>query len=138
MLLDEIRSIKSATQELRSFGLIVGGVLGLITLWILWRHDALNLWLGAPALALMGFGVILPGALKPLQKAWMTLALLMGVVVSRVILTVLFYLVITPIGLLTRALGHDFLDRHFRTSRDSNWKVREETAYDRAAYERQF
>lgn len=138
MLLVEIRAIKSSPKELRSFGLTVGAVCTLIAFWIAWRHQQLPVWLLILGGALMGGGLAAPRILKPFQKAWMILALCLGAVVSRIILVILFYVVVTPIGLMTRALGKDFLDRRFGTASQSYWVTRKGGRTTPADYERQF
>ena len=76
--------------------------------------------------------------LKPLHKLWMTLAVLLGWLMTRIILIVLFYLVVTPIGLLARVCGKDFLNRDFDRKVNSYWIPRKTIPFDRKSYERQF
>lgn len=72
-----------------------------------WRHRP------APAIALAGLGaalliagVVAPGRLGPLQRKWMGLAYLLSRFTTPVFMAVLYFLVITPIGLFMRAIGH--------------------------------
>lgn len=76
--------------------------------------------------------------LRPIQKIWMSLGFLIGWIVTRVILIILFYLVITPIGLLARMLGKHFLDTEFNRNTDSYWIAREPVGLDKRSYENQF
>lgn len=126
--IEEVRNIKSGKKELRSFGFTVGGVFALLGIILLWRGKETG-WVfivgGSPLLAL---GALKPSLLKPLQKAWMTLAMAMGWVMTRVILTVVFYLVLTPIGLLVKLSGKDLLDLKFELSSSSYWRRREKGA----------
>lgn len=129
---------RAAKTELRKFGLTVGTafvVLGTIS-W--WRGHALPprvMW--TVAAALIATGVVAPVALGPVQRAWMGFATVLGHVNTRVILTVVFYVVITPVGLLLR-LFRDPLDRSLHDGRGSNWTKREPTPLDPNRYERQF
>ena len=59
----------------------------------------------------MTLGVVLPKVLLPLQKIWMSLALVLGYVMTRVILTLVYFLVVTPIGLTLRLFGKDPLTK---------------------------
>jgi hypothetical protein len=122
-ILQDIREIKSGKKELRSFGLTVGAVLALIGGWIYWKHGTLPAaWgFGGAGLFLIASGLLAPAALAPLQKAWMALAVCLGFVMTRVLLTVLYYLVITPIGMVLRATGKDLIDRR-RSDAASHWK----------------
>lgn len=125
MLLKEIRNIKSTTKELREFGFVVGGMLLLIAAVSAWRHGwAWNPWLLGIGGALAATGAIVPAVLTPLQKAWMTLALVMGAVMSRVILSALFFLLLTPLALVLRARGKRFLEKKPDPAAATYWNVR--------------
>ncbi len=124
-LLQEIREIPSRRSDLRSFGLALGAIFLLIAGISFWRGHAhhAQIWscVGGPLILL---GVVWPDILKPLQKAWMVLGLLMGWVMSRVILIVLFYTVVFPVGLLMRLAGKDPLERRQGPPKNSYWKMR--------------
>ena len=83
-------------------------------------------------------GLVTPSLLKPIQKVWMSLAIVIGWFVTRVILTVLFYLVVTPIGLVAKLSGKRFLDINFDRGVDSYWIPRETTKFNKRSYENQF
>jgi hypothetical protein len=68
----------------------------------------------------------------------MILALLMGFVMSRVILTILYYLILTPIGLLAKVVGKKFMPLGFDKNAATYWEKRESTAKQQIDYERQF
>jgi hypothetical protein len=68
----------------------------------------------------------------------MMLALLMGFVISRVILTMLYYLVLTPIGLVAKIVGKKFIPLGFDKSATTYWEKRENTAKQQIDYDRQF
>jgi hypothetical protein len=100
----------------RSFGLSVGGVLLVISAVLLWRGRIRSGEIAAVA----AVPLVVLGALRPAWLAWpcamwWRFALLLGHVNARVILTVAFAVVLTPIGLLWRALGRDPLARNRRT-----------------------
>ena len=129
----------ASRAELRRFGLTVGGALLLLALASRWRGHVLPpRVLAAAGVLLVVPGLIAPMALAPVQRGWMRAATLLGEVNSRIILTVLFYLVIAPVGLVLRTFVRDPLDRSLRDEKPSNWIKRETTAFDRARYEQQF
>src|SRR5436309_1127614 len=109
MIVAEIKQLKTGPRDLRKFGLTVGGVLLLLGIWFLFRHKAHYPWFVYPGCVLMALGLALPGSLKHLYIGWMTLALILGFIVSTVLLTGFFYVVMTPIGLAARCFGKDFL-----------------------------
>jgi hypothetical protein len=80
----------------------------------------------------------MPKTLKPLQKAWMASALVIGFVMSRLILGILFYLVMTPIGLLMKLFGKDLLDERLEKEKASYWIERGKDAIAAESYEKQF
>ena len=126
MLRDDIKGLLKATpRDLRKFGLTVGGVfLGLGVLFYL-RHKPWWPWFVSPGAPLVVLGAILPRSLKWIYVAWMTLAMLMGAVVSTVLLVLLFCLVVTPMGLVARLVGKDFLSQKLEPGAASYWLVRD-------------
>lgn len=138
MIIEEFKKIKSTRKELREFGLVVGGVLLVLGGVLLWKdRPAAPYMLGAGG-ALMFLGLIWPTILRPLQRAWMALAVVMGWVMTRVILGVLFYLVFTPMGILARISGKRFIEKGFDARRASYWDKRSGDVSDPKRYERQF
>ncbi len=80
------------------------------------------------ALALEVFGVFLtvvafvaPVKTIDIYKAWMTFALVLGWFVSKIVFTLIFFLVVAPIGFLAKIFGKEFLDLNFKKKRDSYW-----------------
>ena len=138
MLTAEIRGIKSDRRDLRNFGFVVGGVLVALAAFLFWKERPSWTWIGGVGASLVTLGALLPGSLLPLQKVWMTLAVIMGWVMTRVILSVLFFLVLTPIGLVARATGKRFLDRSLDRDSASYWHPREDNPPPRQHYEKQF
>jgi len=125
-------------SALRRFGLSVGGVFMVLGAVSWWRGHVIAprvMWsVGAP---LVAGGLVAPLLLAPVERAWMRMAEVLGRVNTRVILTVLYYLLMTPIGWMRRRSG-DPLDRAMRDGRASTWVRRERRPVDPARYRRQF
>ena len=138
MIIEEIKKIKSEKKELRQFGVTIGIVLALLAGLLLWREKDYYLYLLIISIFFFFTGLALPVLLKPIHKMWMTLAILVGWFVTRLIMIILFYLVVTPIGLLTRLCGKDFLDTQFKKNVNSYWIPRKTITLDKTNYERQF
>ena len=120
-LLEEIKQIKTGDKELKNFGLLVGGIFIAFGLLMLWRgkpHFTVPIVIGTPLVIL---GVITPRLLKQIYLAWMSLGFIMGAIVAPIILTLLYFFGITPIGLLGRLTGKEFLDLKFKIPADSYW-----------------
>ena len=137
-MIEEILSIKSAKKELKEFGILVGGISLILGFLLLWKQrPAYPYFLGAGGVLLI-FGLLLPGVLKPLQKVWMSIAVILGFFMSRIILFILFYLVITPMGLLTRIMGKDILDQKIDKSKKTYWKDIRGIVKTKESYENQY
>lgn len=94
----------------RSFGLVFAGFFTVLLLLKLWSGWSTSGWiyLGlAAAFAVVALTV--PGVLAPLNRLWMKFGLLLHRIISPLVMGMLFYVVVTPIGLLMRALGKDLL-----------------------------
>ncbi|RJQ21535.1 MAG: hypothetical protein C4560_03515 [Nitrospiraceae bacterium] len=142
MLKDEIKTIKSSKSDLRKFGLSVGIVLGLLGGLLWWKEKPYHVYFLAASLFLIFSGLVVPTVLKPLQKAWMTMAVLMGWFMTRVLLIILFYFLITPMSLISKLVGKDFLDRKFSRDHNKNarsyWLTQEEPSNNKRRHETQF
>jgi small basic protein len=138
MLLEEIKNIKSEKRDLRNFGLVIGIALGILGGLLWWKGKSTYPPFFIFSAVFICLGMILPSLLKPLQKVWMIFAVILGWIMTRVILSVLFYVVFTGIGLGSRLFGKQFLDLKMRYSKDSYWIHRERKPFDKKAYERQF
>ena len=138
MIVEEIRNIKSGTSELRKFGITIGIVLGLLGGLFLWRERDYYSYFFILSIALLFLGMVLPILLKPIYKIWMSFAIIMGLFMTGVILSVLFYTVFTLIGLIARLFGKQFLDLKMDKSQESYWNLRESKGFKQSEYERQF
>jgi len=139
MIREEIKSLSTGTRELRKFGLTVGGVFVLIGLWFWWRAKPVYPYVLVPGVLLALLGAVVPRVLKLIFIGWMTLAFILGFAVSTVILIVLFYLIVTPVGLIARLAGRDFLNRKLDRKAASYWMKRERSPSGQSRdYEQQF
>ena len=123
----------------RNFGLIVGGVFTLLGVWWLYRGKFLSVaeWAVMLGLALMIFGLIFPKALVYPNRAWMALAEVLAFISTRIILGLVFFLVVTPIGMIKRLFGWDPLNRR-AVPRPSYWISYADRQRDPRHYEKMF
>ena len=122
-IFQEIKSLDTSSNELRKFGLVIAIALGVIGSFVYVKFGNFDVvgWLWGIGLLFLILGFILPSVLRPVYRIWMLLAYFIGGIVSRVILTVLFYIVLTPTGLVLRLFGKDVLDQRFEKDRESYW-----------------
>ena len=126
MLGDDIKGfLNAASRDFRNFGLMVGGAFCLFGLWFCLRHKSVYPYLLVAGVVLIALGAICPRTLRWIYVGWMTLATLLGTVVSSIILTLLFYLIVTPVGLFARAIGKDFLSQKLDANAQSYWILRD-------------
>jgi hypothetical protein len=123
----------------REFGLIVGGIFVLLACWWLYRgkfiHAAyIMLPLGS---ILVLFGMLFPRTLVLPKRAWMLLAEALSFVTTRIILGIVFFVVMTPIGVIKRLSGWDPLSRRSGRS-GSYWKPYSERQRDPRHYEKMY
>ena len=139
MIRAEIQELDTSPRNLRKFGLVVGGVFGLLAVWFWWRGKAFYPYVLIPGVSLVVFGLIWPKLLKQVYVIWMSLALVLGLIVSTALLTILFYLVVTPVGLVARLSGKDFLSQKLDPNANSYWIERDRSIPRRMNdYEQQF
>ena len=137
MILEEIKNIKSDKKELRKFGITIGIVSFLIAIVLLiYSNSSAPLFIAIGGV-LTAAAYIFPTILLPLQKIWMAIAVVLGFIMTRVILSFLFYLVITPINFISRLFGKDFLNLKIEKEKKSYWNLREEE-YEKSSTEKQF
>ena len=125
----EISKLDLSVKSLRKFGITVGLVFLAIFAFFFFFDDNLKysyLFLILGGLLVL-FGLIFPAVLRIPYMIWMGAAFAIGWVVSRVILLILFYIVILPIGLIARLLGKDFLNIKIRKDDNSYWIQKSES-----------
>jgi hypothetical protein len=138
MLFKEIQEIKSNTKELKEFGIVLGIAFALLAS-LLFKKGLDYSWLAAISAFFFFFGLVLPRFLKPIHKIWMGISLILGWIMTRVILALLFFLVVTPTGLLARLFGKEFLELKFRKGdAKSFWVAREKKEFRPQDYENQY
>lgn len=138
MITEEIKNIKSSKKELRKFGITMGIVLALFSGFIWWRGKDYYIYFLGFSAAFFLFGLAIPSLLKPIHKFWMGLAVLMSWFMTRVILSILFYLGITPMSFLAKLFGKDFLGLKFGNNINSSYWIPKEKVKNKSDYERQF
>jgi hypothetical protein len=129
----ELKALEFSKKKLRNFGLLVGGILLLISVWIFFSQrnelpETSNYTFAYIFLVLGGFlflfGAFVPLLLKTTYKIWMGLAIAMGWFISRILIMILFYTIVTPIALIAKLFKKDFLDLKFRDDKNSYWIVK--------------
>ena len=137
-MIEEIKNIKNTKSDFRKFGITIGIFLLIVAGFLFWRGSETFQILLISGLVLCVLGFVAPIILKPIYWAWMTFATILGWIMTRVILSLLFYIVITPIGVLSRLFGKKFLDIKWDKSKDTYWNFRQKKERKIEDYENQF
>ena len=138
MIKEELKQIKTTPTELRKFGLTIGGLLTLIGIIMFILHAKNKLIFSGLGFLFIFLGLTLPKALKWIYKLWMGLSVVLGFFSTRIILSLLFYFVLTPINFLHKFTGKNFLDLKIEKSAASYWRKRPQGTFDKSRYEKQF
>ena len=101
----------------KSFGIVFFVVFLLISIYPLINNESIRLWSLIVAIIFLILGVLNSNFLSPLNKLWFKFGILLGRIISPIIMGFIFFLVVTPTGLIMRLLGKDILNLKF-----SNYK----------------
>src|SRR5882672_12487916 len=108
-----------------TFGIVIGLVAMVFGFSPLVHGDHLRLWLLGPGAALLLVGVLKPTLLSPLNLVWFWIGKLLGMIVAPIVMMIIFFVTITPIGLIVRWSGKDSLRLRRRSAVDTYWIKRE-------------
>ena len=123
-------------KELRQFGLLVGAVFTVIGLWpLVFRGESLRLWAVGIGGLLIAFGGILPQLLAPIHKGWMWVGHILGWVNTRILLGIVFYALVTPLGIVFRLMGKDTMRQAFAESSTTYRVVRSPRPHSHMKYQ---
>lgn len=124
MVIDDIKEdillIPQTKTKYKEFGIVVGGVLVGFGIWFWFREKTYYIVPLTVGGILMGIGLIKPMLLRIIYVLWMILAAIMGFFMSRLLLSLLFFLALTPITLMAKISGKQFLNLK-KTSGESYW-----------------
>jgi len=138
MISEEIKSIKSEKKDLQQFALIIGILLSLLGTFLCRRSVEYYWGIFVVSLICLFVGLVSPRLLRPLYTAWMTVGILMGWIMTKIILAILFYLIVTPMGLSIRFMGKDLLDLEISDDDSTYWVTKKKAKRQKSDYENQF
>jgi len=97
----------------RSFGIVFFIVFLLISIYPLINNESIRIWSLIVSLIFLFFGIINSNILSPLNKLWFKFGIFLGKIISPVVMGIIFFLVVTPIGLIMRLIGKDVLNLRY-------------------------
>lgn len=130
---------KDEKLEIKKFGIGLTALLCLVGGWQLYKgHVNIYGWFFGSAGLILALAFLAPIVLKPLFKVITTVGHAIGWVNTRILLGIIFYMVFTPIGILSRLLRKDLLDKRLDKDAKSYWNKKDGGVFAKEQYERQF
>ena len=110
----------------RNFGIVFFIVFLIIALWPLLKQNEIRIWSLIISFIFFVLGLINSKLLTPLNKLWFKFGILLGNIIAPIIMGIVFFLVVTPTGLIMRFFRKDILKLKKNTS-DSYWINKDDT-----------
>tara|TARA_B100000965_G_scaffold308330_1_gene267444 strand:+ start:345 stop:725 length:381 start_codon:yes stop_codon:yes gene_type:complete len=108
----------------KSFGLLFSIVFLIIGMWPLKNGDSLNIYFIAISITFLILGLINSKLLSPLNKIWIKLGEILGIIISPIVMFLVYFIVLTPVSLIVRLFGKDLLGLKFFKKNESYWIIR--------------
>ncbi|MBT5874491.1 MAG: hypothetical protein HOH43_13820 [Candidatus Latescibacteria bacterium] len=130
--------INASPQEVRKFGITFAILTALIAGYAIYRESDLWMWFTGGSAFFLVTGLFIRPVLKPLFIGWMTFAHALAWFNTRLIMGVSFFVLFTPIGLVMRLFGKDFLNVRIEKESPSYWSRRTPETLELKRYEQLF
>ena len=111
----------------RSFGLLFFVVFLIIGLWPLKNSENLNIYFLTASVIFLLLGLINSKLLTPLNKSWIKLGEILGIVIAPIVMALVYFAILTPVSLIVRVFGKDLLNLKFLKEKDTYWIKRKKT-----------
>ena len=105
----------------KSFGLLFFAVFLILGLWPLKNGENLNLYFIAASVGFLILGLLNSKLLSPLNKLWIKLGEILGIIIAPIVMALVYFVVLTPISIIVRILGKDLLGLKFLKEKETYW-----------------
>ena len=105
----------------KSFGLLFFAVFLILGLWPLKNGENLNLYFIAASVGFLILGLLNSKLLSPLNKLWIKLGEILGIIIAPIIMALVYFVILTPVSFIVRALGKDLLGLKFLKNKETYW-----------------
>lgn len=122
----------------RSFGLVFAGVFALIAFWPVLGGGPVRLWALIIAAVFLAVSFLAPDVLRPLNRLWFLFGMLLSKIVSPIVMGIIFFVTVTPIGLIRRMRHPDPLNQAFDPAAESYWIDRDKAELAPTSMRKQF
>jgi len=120
-----VDSDKIKISSNRSFGLLFFVVFLIVSLWPLTHEGSIRIWSVIISAVFLILGLINSKLLTPLNLLWFKFGMILGAIVSPIVMGIVFFLVVTPIGLALSIMGKDLLNKKYNKKKETYWIKRE-------------
>ena len=111
----------------KSFGLLFFVVFLIIGLWPLKNGENLNFYFIATSIIFLVLGLINSKLLTPLNKSWIKLGEILGIIIAPIVMALVYFVVLTPISIIVRIFGKDLLGLKFLKEKETYWIKRKKS-----------
>ena len=120
-----VDSEKIKISSNRSFGLLFFVVFLIVSLWPLTHEGSIRIWSVIISAVFLILGLINSKLLAPLNLFWFKLGMILGAIISPIVMGIVFFIVVTPIGLILRIMGKDLLNKKYDKEKETYWIKRD-------------
>ena len=103
----------------RNFGLVFFVVFLIVGLWPLINSGPIRIWSVIISLIFLVLGLMNSKMLTPLNKLWFKFGLILGALIAPIVMGLIFFLVVTPIGLVLKLFGKDLLNKKYKSKKNT-------------------
>ena len=116
-----VDSDKIKISSNRSFGLLFFVVFLIVSLWPLTYEGSIRIWSVVISAVFLILGLINSKLLTPLNLLWFKFGMILGAIISPIVMGIVFFLVVTPTGLILRIMGKDLLNKKYEKKKETYW-----------------
>ena len=111
----------------KSFGLLFFVVFLIIGLWPLKNGESLNFYFITASVVFLFLGLLNSKLLSPLNKSWIKLGEILGIIIAPIVMALVYFAILTPISIIVRVFGKDLLGLKFLKEKETYWIKRKKS-----------
>lgn len=139
MIKSEIKKLDTSAAALKKFSFTISGISAAVSaLLSYFGYISTAIYLIIFGGALLIFFLFAPAVLKWIYLGWMSLAIILGWVMTKIILTIFYFILVTSIGIIAKLTTKNFLDLNRGKGDPTYWNKRSDSVKDKNYYERQY
>ena len=116
-----MRKIETKISSNRNFGLVFFTIFLILSIWSLMYENPIRVWSLLISIIFLILGLTSSKILTPLNQLWFKFGMLLGGIISPIIMVVVFFIVITPIGLFMKIMNKDLLNKKYDKKKITYW-----------------